>query len=156
MKTFYLFPVLMLMFLSSYRTAAQEMTSWKWDAYGIGFSTPADFSVTEKSGKAFAAGNPYVSISMRPWHDAAVTEDNLADMALTQVMDMGYSDITEFEKLSLQGFVGYGTTGVHDGIYCSIGFLLDPSTDTNFIAAVCYEEGWTDIAADILSSLYNY
>lgn len=137
------------------KSYAQDLTPMTWATHKLGFGIPSDFTITENNNTDFSANNKYVAFHLHPWQDALVTEENLGEMALSEVMDMGYTEITEFERLDLNGLIGYSTTGIRNDIFCKVGFFMNPKNSSNFVAVICYEEGWSDIADMLFSSIYG-
>lgn len=140
-------------FLTSLSAWSQDLIPQKWEGYGIAIDVPQDFVVNDKQTEGFYAYNDYVSLSLRPWVEPYVTEENLSDLAVSKSMEMGYSEVLELEKMSIEGFTGYSTYALKGETYCSLGFLKEKGTPVQFIMIVCYDEGWIEIAKHIFSSL---
>jgi hypothetical protein len=126
--------------------SAQQMKSWTWTQYGIGFQTPTSMQVTTNNSSQFVASGNGMTVKIEPWSDATQTAEQIARKAYdrTNATD---KYIEKKTSLSLNGFQGYEILG--DGyqngralVFLSMG-LVDPNSATNFLVTILW---WDDAA----------
>ncbi len=131
-------------------------TQWEWDTHGIGFETPEGFKVDKNSEDMFTASSEHISVTLIPWQDETVTDNDLSGALVELAVEMEYDEITEVEVLEYEDFVGYGVSGSKDGSNAVIAILLDTESSTNLIVVIGFDEGYEDVASKILSGIYPY
>ena len=142
-------------------TFAQEYT---WDEYGVGFEVGRDFEVQNNSDSHFLAqsSDGGITISISPWQDSDITEDDLAqaivDIAAEQY---GYDgEEVEGEYIELDDFFGYFIVIVpqsddsHDLLVVML--LMNPESGTNLAVGIGFDEGNLEEVKDIIDSFYAY
>ena len=143
------------MFLAiGYNSNAQ--VGLEWDSYGIGFSVPDDFELFVNNSEEFSAGNDDVYLSLLPWDDENINEYNLAEAVVDVAYAMDYDEITQATDANIHDFVGYGVSGVKDGVWAVIVMLLDEKSGTNLVVVIAYNDGYDRTAQAIYDSIYAY
>lgn len=137
---------------------------YQWDQYGIGFQVARDFVVEENNANIFTAtsSDDEIFISIEPWIDGNVSEDNIADAILELATEMKFYDGGEIagEYIEVDDFNGYfiitAPNDYEDYDYVVVAILLDTESDTNLAICIGYDEGNFDEAAAIIGSFYAY
>lgn len=145
-------------------TAALAQDTYVWEEYGIGFSVESDLIVDESDIESFTAATREgeISISITPWSDDEVDEENLADAALEIA-----AELYLFEDSDIDG--DYVEIDTFNGFYLVVApseldapdmmivaLMLDTESDTNFVVAIGFEDGNDDEALDVLNSFFSY
>ncbi len=146
----------LLLFVFALSISTNAQTAWEWDTHGIGFETPDNFVVGVNNSEEFSSSNEYVYVSLIPWNDETVTEEDLEKTLVNIAVEMEYDEITEAEDLEIDDFTGVGLNGKKDGVNAVIALLLDSESGTNLIVVIAYENGYDTTASVILTSIYAY
>jgi hypothetical protein len=155
MKTsFFKLSFIFLFLAIGYNSNAQ--VGLEWDSYGIGFSVPDDFELFVNNSEEFSAGNDDVYLSLLPWDDENINEYNLAEAVVDVAYAMDYDEITQATDANIHDFVGYGVSGVKDGVWAVIVMLLDEKSGTNLVVVIAYNDGYDRTAQAIYDSIYAY
>ena len=143
--------------------AANAQTDYIWDHYGIGFSVTEDFAVTESTEANFTAvsSEGAISVSISPWKDASITEDDLAEATVDIALELEILDdqAVEGDYITIDTFSGYFIVAAPiDGgnDMTLMALLLDQESETNMLITISYEYGNIDEALDILNSFHSY
>ncbi len=154
MKTRHLlFSTLSFLLLSSALKAQVDMV---WDNHGIGFKVPRGFVVKTNNDSEFTATNNEVWVTILPFQDEKVTEDDLADGLVEMATGLDYDLVTDADELELDDFVGFYVRGVKDGVSAILIGLLDTESSTNLFVVIAHTEDWEDEALLIANSFYAY
>ena len=137
-------------------TNLMAQTEMVWDFHGIGFTVPDDFQIEANNQNNFSAGNDAIHLSLQPWQDVTVTEDQLADAIVDVAAQMGYDNLHALAEVNSRGLVGYALLATIDGVNSVVAMFLDPETSTNLIVSVAFADGWENVADDICESIHTY
>ena len=131
-------------------------TDMIWDTHGVGFTVPDDFKIETNNAEDFTAGNDALFLSILPWQDEAITEDDLADAVYAFAKELKYDRINEGDAIEIDDFTGYYIKGRKDGANAVLLALLDKESSTNLLVVIVYANGYEDAAVDIAASFYAY
>lgn len=134
-------------------TAQVEMV---WDTHGLGFKVPRGFVIETNNAEEFSASNDDIWLTIAPFQNENVDEDDLADAVVDMAKEMDYDLVTDADALELHDFVGYYVRGVKDGVSAIVMALLDTESSTNLIVVIAYSDDWEDEALMIANSFYAY
>lgn len=132
---------------------AQDMI---WDDYGIGFKLPPGMKVTENTGESFTAEGNGLVLMLQPVKDRTVTEDDLAEAAVTMAVEAGYKAVTEADELELDDLFGYYIEGEMDGAKAFVIAMMDTLSDNNYLAIILFNDRSRNSAVDLANSFYAY
>ena len=142
------------LFVSSQTLLAQ--TDMIWDTHGVGFTVPDDFKIEVNNAEDFTAGNDELYLSILPWQDEMVTEDDLVDAVDAFAKELKYDRVHEGDVIEIDDFTGYYIKGRKDGANAVLLALLDKESSTNLLVVIVYADGYEDEAVNIASSFYAY
>lgn len=135
---------------------------YEWDQYGIGFTVAQDFVIQENNERAFSAtsNDGEISISINPWKDSSITEDNMADTVLMlakQITNDNNRDIAG-NYLEIDDFSGYYiiTASEDDFDFIAIVLLIDSESSTNLAIAIGFNDGNSDEVESIVEGFYAF
>lgn len=137
-------------------TGLMAQIDYQWDYHGVGFTVPDDFKVEVNNADEFSGGSDAVYLSILPYQDHKVDEDDLADVLIEIAKGLEYDDISDADAVKIDDFVGYYVEGEKDGVHAIIATLLDIESSTNLIVIVVYADGYRDLALDMAESFYAY
>ena len=148
--------ILILIAVLFIQISSFSQTDRKWETYRIGLITPVDFNIIKNDKEEFSAKSNEVFISLIPWNDSDVSNENIAKTLVQITKEMKYDEITETAELIIKDFTGYGVNGKKDGKNAVIATLVNKKTGKNLIVIITYSNGKEKIAEDILMSIYGY
>jgi hypothetical protein len=131
-------------------------TDMIWDTHGVGFTVPDDFRIETNNAEDFTAGNDVLYLSILPWQDETVSEDDLADAVAAFAKELKYDRINEGDAIDIDDYTGYYIKGRKDGANAVLLALLDKESSTNLLVVIVYADGYEDAAVDIAASFYAY
>jgi len=150
-----LFPAIGIILFVTTSLSAQ-MTDMIWDTHGVGFKVPNNFVIETNTGEEFSASNDNLFLTIAPFQDEEVTEDNLADAVVAMAEALEYDIIEEVEALEIDDFTGYYIKGKKEGTNAVVMALLDKESSTNLLVVIVYNKGYEEQAVKIAASLYAY
>jgi hypothetical protein len=139
--------------LAALPATAQDMV---WDDYGIGFKLPPGMKVTENNGESFTAEGNGLVLVLQPVKDRTVTEDDLAEAAVTMAVEAGYTTVTEADALELDDLYGYYIEGEMDGAKAFVIAMMDTLSANNYLAIILFNDRSRNSAVDLANSFYAY
>lgn len=159
LQTSRLFTLFLLMFIFTSLQAQQE---YEWEEYNIGFEVESDFRVDVNNSDEFTAisSDDEITITIIPWKDRSVDEDDLADIAMELAAEMDYEtgDDIEGDELEIGDFKGYYIyLGPQDASSANVVFavLLSNSSSTNLIVAIQFDKGNDDEVVEMMKSIHT-
>ena len=159
LQTSRLFTLFLLMFIFTSLQAQQE---YEWEEYNIGFEVESDFRVDVNNSDEFTAisSDDEITITILPWKDRSIDEDDLADIAMELAVEMEYDagDDIEGDKLEIEDFKGYYVyLGQQDASSVNVVFavLLNNTSSTNLIIAIQFEKGNDDEVVELMKILHT-
>lgn len=132
---------------------AQDMI---WDDYGIGFKLPPGMKVTENDGESFTAEGNGLVLMLQPVKDRTVTEEDLAQAALTMAVEAGYKAVSDADELELDDLYGYYIEGEMDGAKAFVIAMMDTLSANNYLAIILFNDRSRNSAVDLANSFYAY
>lgn len=132
---------------------AQDMI---WDDYGIGFKLPPGMKVTENDGESFTAEGNGLVLMLQPVKDRTVTEEDLAQAALTMAVEAGYKAVSDADELELDDLYGYYIEGEMDGAKAFVIAMMDTLSANNYLAIILFNDRSRNPAVDLANSFYAY
>ena len=135
-----------------------------WDSHGVGFSVAHDFEVMESTPNTFTAvsSDDELMISISPWSDADVTDDDLLDAVVELATELEYYHGEEVvgDNIEIDDFTGYYIITAPEDYdsydYIIVAVLLDTESSTNLAVSVGFFEGNQEEAIDMLLSFYAF
>lgn len=153
MKTRNLFLIFILLTFVAFNAQAQE--DYTWDDYGLKFSVPTGFKVTQNSSDKFEGEAVRAKITLfglYPIADENVTEETTMQAVEAMAKEAGMN-IRTIDKgaIEFNGFKGSYAEGKIEGISTFFAVMLDESSDLNFIVTVLHDN--TDAAIKLIKSI---
>lgn len=137
------------MFCLCMAVSAQQRYTWK--QYGLSFSVPTNFKITENTAESFQANNGQIHLAIAVVDYDGLNEDDLAETLLMMAEEAGMTD-GEVGPLALTTLEGAYIEGVVDEANMCFVLLADTESNIALLASVVYADGLENQANKIINS----
>lgn len=131
--------------------SANSQQRYTWNQYGLSFSVPSNFKVTENTATSFEANNQAIHLAIEVLDSDGISPETfgetLAEIANNIGMsgaDMGELGLTTLEGAYIEGQVGEANV-------CLV-VLLDSASNIALLATVTYADGQEQASTNIVNS----
>jgi len=132
---------------------------YEWEDYGLAFSLPEDFEVTQNDGEAFYAKGDAMEFGLFPWADEEVEKADIAAFTLAIASELELDELHDVSLLELNGLDGAYVEGSLNGVRVFLMGLIDGESDTNFFSLIKFyddDEVAEEAAIEIATSICTY
>ncbi|MDL2247470.1 hypothetical protein LJC05_01920 [Bacteroides sp. OttesenSCG-928-J23] len=131
--------------------AANAQQRYTWNQYGLSFTVPSNFKITENTAESFQANNGKIHLAIAVIDYDGIDEDGLAEVLISMAEEAGITD-GEVGPLALTTLEGAYIEGVVNGSNMCLVLLADTESNIALVASVVYADGLENQANNIINS----
>ena len=131
-------------------------TEMRWDSYGLGFTLEKGMNIITNNGEEFTAESKDIFLTIHPFTEVNVTEENLIEAVITMAEELELEDISDADVLELSDLYGVYIEGTTNSKSSFLIALMDTESAQNYIVIVLFTERSRDAAIRLVHSFFPY